>query len=56
MNSKEENSQDFCLDFVQEFGLWILTLKAVVRGYEVPRRLSNENKFLIFCLDPDYPE
>jgi hypothetical protein len=22
VNSKEENSQDFCLDFVQEFGLW----------------------------------
>ncbi len=20
--SKEENSEDFCLDFVQEFGLW----------------------------------
>ena len=23
VNSKEENSQDFCLDFVQEFTLWI---------------------------------
>jgi hypothetical protein len=22
VNSKEENSEDFCLDFVQEFGLW----------------------------------
>ncbi len=22
VNSKEENSSDFCLDFVQEFGLW----------------------------------
>ncbi len=23
LNSKEENSSDFCLDFVQEFGLWV---------------------------------
>jgi hypothetical protein len=23
VNSKEENSKDFCLDFVQEFGLWL---------------------------------
>ncbi len=22
VNSKEKNSKDFCLDFVQEFGLW----------------------------------
>ncbi len=22
MNSKEENSEDFCLNYVQEFGLW----------------------------------
>jgi len=22
VNSREENSEDFCLDFVQEFGLW----------------------------------
>jgi hypothetical protein len=22
VNSKDENSQDFCLDFIQEFGLW----------------------------------
>ena len=22
MKSKEKNSEDFCLDFVQEFGLW----------------------------------
>ncbi len=22
VNNKEENSHDFCLDFVQEFGLW----------------------------------
>ncbi len=22
VNSKEENSEDLCLDFVQEFGLW----------------------------------
>jgi hypothetical protein len=22
VNSKEENSEDFCLDFVQEFSLW----------------------------------
>jgi hypothetical protein len=22
VNNKEENSEDFCLDFVQEFGLW----------------------------------
>jgi hypothetical protein len=22
VNSKEKNSSDFCLDFVQEFGLW----------------------------------
>jgi hypothetical protein len=22
VNSKEENSEDFCMDFVQEFGLW----------------------------------
>jgi hypothetical protein len=22
LNSKEENSSDFCLDFFQEFGLW----------------------------------
>ncbi len=25
VNSKEENSEDFCLDFVQEFGLCMLT-------------------------------
>jgi hypothetical protein len=24
VNSKEENSKDFCLDFVREFGLWTL--------------------------------
>jgi hypothetical protein len=23
VNSKEENSEDFCLDFFREFGLWI---------------------------------
>jgi hypothetical protein len=23
VNSKEENSSDFCPDYVQEFGLWI---------------------------------
>ncbi len=23
LNSKEENSEDFCLDFVQELGLWV---------------------------------
>ncbi len=23
VNNKEENSEDFCLDFVREFGLWI---------------------------------
>ncbi len=23
MNSKEENSQDFCPDFVQDSGLWV---------------------------------
>ncbi len=27
VNSKEENSLDFCLDFVQEFGLSTLSFK-----------------------------
>jgi hypothetical protein len=28
VNSKEENSSDFCLDFVKEFGLWSRVEKA----------------------------
>jgi hypothetical protein len=44
LNSKEENSQDFCLDFVQEFGLWMkcilwpLTCLALPSGSCISRR------------------
>ncbi len=31
MNNKEENSEDFCLDFVQEFGLCSETGNKVVK-------------------------
>jgi hypothetical protein len=44
LNSKEENSRDFCLDFVQEFGLWKkctlwpLTCLALPSGSCISRR------------------
>ncbi len=31
MNSKEENSSDFCLNYVQEFGLWSRVHARVVK-------------------------
>ncbi len=32
VNNKEENSSDFCLDFVQEFGLWCMNYVGSVHG------------------------
>ncbi len=41
LNSKEENSEDFCLDFVHEFGLWTPGFKA---SWDSSLSLSDEEK------------
>jgi hypothetical protein len=35
MNSKEENSEDFCLGFVQEFSLWPLHIIGPVKSITI---------------------
>ncbi len=35
LNSREENSEDFCLDFVQEFGLPLILLTDIQAQYKI---------------------
>jgi hypothetical protein len=43
VNSKEENSSDFCLDFVQEFGLYTSVGSAATNGSKQRREFQSEN-------------
>ncbi len=40
VNSKEENSEDFCLDFIQEFGLLILVISSTSCQLQMQRQLT----------------
>jgi hypothetical protein len=54
VNSKEENSQDFFLDFVQEFGLRSVTQKRIPP--HLPFTISTPNRFILFAIGKPFPK
>ncbi len=44
VNSKEENSEDFCLHFVQEFGLWSQRVPPPLWKEESKAKVSQSKK------------
>ncbi len=45
VNNKEENSEDFCLSYVQEFGLSSSTYAQIVQNKKIFRKTIHHHKF-----------